>query len=159
MGRYRHIQPEQLIEFSKEHLYYEVAMLYGVAEHLQKDIKDFYIFNALLESFIIHMTIILDFFYKPQMKADDAKAIHYIRDVRAWKIKLPKMESYFRHFYRRRSKEVVHLSYRRLEIRGEAKRWDVTSNTKKIKRIVDLFLEAADTQLIHPNMYKLQFDA
>jgi len=83
------IRKEKLIAFSGEHLYYEIWMLYGVTKKLQTEITDPYVYNALLESFVVHASIILDFFYKPQVKPDDAKAIHYLNSIEEWNNLLP----------------------------------------------------------------------
>lgn len=158
MGRYENISKEQLIEFSGEHLYYEIGMLYGVVDLLNRKekISDPYILNALIESFVIHTQVILDFFYMPQMKADDAKAIHYIDDVKLWKSVLPSYDRYFRKFNRRRSREVVHLSYSRLEVKGEDKTWHLVKTTEHIKLVVNAFLEQANKELLHPKMFELK---
>ena len=94
----------------------------------------------------------LDFFYKPQVKPDDAKAVHYIDNIRAWKAKLPPYDRYFRRFNRRRSREVVHLSYKRLEIRDDNKAWYSQKTMPQIKRIVKLFLDMAEPELVHPKL-------
>ena len=52
---------EKLIEFSGEHLYYEIWMLYHVNEALAKGVKDQCVYNALLESFVIHASILRSF--------------------------------------------------------------------------------------------------
>ncbi|MGE0268135.1 MAG: hypothetical protein AB7S78_06755 [Candidatus Omnitrophota bacterium] len=158
MGRYENITNEQLLEFSGEHLYYEISMLYGVVDLLntKEKIADPYIINALIESFVIHTQVILDFFYMPQMKADDAKAIHYIDDIKLWKSNLPSYDRYFRKFNRRRSREVVHLSYSRLDVKGEEKTWHLVKTTEHIKLVVNAFLEHANKGLLHPKMYELK---
>ncbi len=158
MGQYKNITDEQLIEFSGEHLFYEIKMLYGIVDLLsqEKKLYDFYIYNALLEAAVIHTQIIIDFFYMPQMKADDAKAIHYIKDVKRWKSALPSYDRYFRKFNRRRSREVVHLSYSRLDIKGEDKPWYLLKTTTHIKRVVNKFLEHADKERLHPKMFEFK---
>lgn len=139
-------------------MYYEIGMLYGIVDLLNsKDkIANPYIINALIESFVIHTQIILDFFYLPQMKADDAKALHFIDDVKAWKAALPSYDRYFRKFNRRRSREVVHLSYSRLEVKGEDKTWHLVKTTEHIKVVVNTFLDHANKELLHPKMYELR---
>lgn len=151
------ISAADLREFSGEHLFYEIKMLFDVNDLLQKKgVEQGCVYNALLESFIIHAAIILDFFYKPPMKEDDATAVHFIRDVGRWKALRPPFDSYYRKFYRRRSREVVHLSYQRLQIKAEEKPWNIRKVTEQIRRIVDVFLETADPQRLHPNMYELR---
>ena len=149
------IPTDKLIEFSKEHLFYEIDMLYGVSRTLISETENIYIYNALLESFIIHASVILDFFYEPQMNPDDAKAVHYMADIKKWKALLPPQSEEFKKFQRKRNKEVVHLSYRRLEVKPEEKIWGVRRMTRQIKRIVDLFLDTASPQCIHPKLYEL----
>src|SRR3989338_4855625 len=100
------IDKEKLLVFSREHLYYEVAMLYGVADNLLSTPVDIYVFNALLESFVIHASIIIDFFYKEAFKADDARAEHFVRDLKQWRKALPPMSMNLRVFNRKRNKEV-----------------------------------------------------
>ena len=159
MERDNAISPQKLRAFSKEHLWYEVDMLYGVMELLVGGIDDHYLYNALLEAFVLHSSVILDFFYKPAVKPDDARAVHYVRDPDAFKQALPPFEQKFGGFTRRRNKEVVHLSYRRLYVRPEEKRWGSPKITKDIRRIVDLFLDHADPVRLHPKMYALRTKA
>ena len=156
MEIYDKVDKRVLIDFSGEHLWYEIRMLYGVSEALQKDVKDFYIYNALLESFVIHTSIILDFFYQPQDVTDDARAAHYMVDVRKWKKILPAHDPQFSKFHKKRNKEVVHLSYARLELKPEEKKWAVATLTNKIKHIVNLFLQYANPEVLHPKMYQLR---
>jgi len=150
------ISKKRLIDFSKEHLYYEIYMLYGSVETLENGAEDPYVYNALLESFVLHTSIILDFFYKPQIKPDDARAIHYIRNRKAWTGALPSYDKYFRKFGKKRNKALAHLTYKRLDATPEDKSWGAVLMVKQIKRIVDAFLDIADPQLIHPELYELR---
>lgn len=144
------ISDKELKDFSEEHLYYEIYMLLASSQRLLAKRDDEVVFNALLESFVVHAYNLLDFFYKPQIKPDDAKAAHYIKDFAAWKKVLPAYESYFRHFNKRRNREVTHLTYKRLEVRGDAKAWQVRDTSEKIRKIIGIFLNNADPSLIHP---------
>lgn len=150
------VSKEKLIEFSGEHLYYEIWMLYGVTNSLLKGVEDEYVYNALLESFVIHASIIIDFFYRPQVYSGDARAVHYIPDVASWKEALPSYDRYFKKFHRKRNREVVHLSYKRLDVKPEEKKWNIRKIIKPIRKIVDLFLEKADPKLLHPQMQELR---
>jgi len=146
----------KLVEFSREHLYYEIRMLYGACALLKKNPENVYVRNSLLESFVIHASIILDFFYKPPIKADDAIAVHFMKDKRKWKSALPPFDKYFRKFGRKRNREVVHLSYKRLDLKPHQKKWYSYIMVEQIKKIVDIFLEEADSGLIHPVLYELK---
>ncbi len=151
------IDPQRLIEFSGEHLYYEIDMLYGVARILhEQNIEDSYIYNALLESFVVHASNILDFFYRPQIKSDDARAVHYMDDLKKWSNLLPPYEKHFERFDNKRNKRVMHLSYKRLDVPTEEKKWGSPKITKEIQKLVDLFLDKADPRYLHPRIYTLR---
>ncbi|MBZ0167699.1 MAG: hypothetical protein K8I00_12910 [Candidatus Omnitrophica bacterium] len=158
MGTFENISQEQLRIFSGEHLFYEIDMLYGVVDRLSAldRPQDPYTINALLEAYVIHTQVILDFFYQPQMKADDAKALHFIDDIRDWKKSIPPYDRYFRKFNRRRSREVVHLSYHRLDIKPEDKTWYLVKTTEHVKLVVNAFLDHANPEKLHPRMYELK---
>jgi hypothetical protein len=149
---------KQLVDFSGEHLYYEIWMLYGVTQLLLEGVKNPYIFNTCLESFVIHASNILDFFYKPPLQPDDAKAVHFMdkEQVEAWKALLPSYAHHFKRFNRKRNKEVMHLSYKRLEVKPQEKSWGVENITGHIKELVNQFLRLANPAYIHPKMYELQ---
>jgi len=150
------IPKEKLIAFSGEHLYYEIWMLYGVTDILLKGVADEYVYNALLEAFVIHASIIIDFFYRSEIYDGDARALHYIHNIKGWRAALPSYQKYFKEFHRKRNKEVVHLSYTRLDVKPEEKRWNARKIIKQIRKIVDLFLKQADPELLHPRMYELR---
>lgn len=151
------ILKKRLIDFAEEHLFYEIKMLYGVVDMLHKcDMSNMYIYNALLESFVLHASVILDFFYAPEKKNDDARAIHYVKNSAEWKKALPLLNKHFAGFTRKRNKEVMHLSYKRLEVRSHEKRWGSRKITKEISKVVDLFLDHANPQLIHPSLNTLR---
>ncbi len=156
MNRPYQISKEKLVTFSGEHLYYEIVMLYGATRMLQEGVTDMIVYNALLESFVIHASNILDFFYKPASQPDDAKAIHYVRNVKKWNEALPSYAKYFRKFNRKRNKEVTHLTYKRLDVKPHEKKWGSPEITKQIQHIVDCFLTQADPEHLHPNIYELR---
>ena len=147
---------DKLRKFSQEHLYYEIAMLYGVVESLAAGVEDPCFYNALLESFVVHASNLLDFFYKPAVRPDDAKAAHYMSDPQAWKALLPPYEKYFKQFDMKRNKRVTHLSYKRLEVEPGDRKWHSAKVTKELRRLVDIFLANADVDLVHPSLSELR---
>jgi len=148
---------QRLRDFSEKHLFYEIAMLYGVHEALET--KNFdaqpFIFNALLESFVIHTSIILDFFYQSQRKPDDARAFHFMKAPRKWRKILPPPNREFTTFITHRNKRVVHLSYKRMDSYIGQRPWNCAKIIKEIHIIVDLFLDNASKEYVHPKLYKL----
>jgi len=59
-------------------------------------------------------------------------------------------------FHRRRSREVVHLSYKRLDVKKSEKLWDIGKIMPSIRELVVVFLDVADPKIIHPRMYQLK---
>jgi hypothetical protein len=158
MQRPNYLSKKQLVDFSGEHLYYEIWMLYGVTQLLLNGVKNQYLFNTCLESFVVHASNILDFFYKPLLQPDDAKAIHFMDEEQAeqWQALLPSYSHHFKRFNRKRNKEVMHLSYKRLEVKPQEKPWGVKGIAEHIEELVNQFLRLANPTYIHPKMYELQ---
>lgn len=156
MNKSEYLTKENLILFSGEHLYYEIKMLYSLYDILKTKVNDVYVYNALIESFVIHTTILLEFFYKPQIKPDDAKAVHYVKDRKKWKEAIPSFDKYFRKFSRKRNRELVHLSYKRLDVKPDEKIWYPDKTTIHIKRLVNTFLKLADPELIDPKLHEFK---
>jgi len=150
-----HYSFKTLSDFSGEHLRYEIEMLYGVTAQLVAGQKDPYIHNGLLESFVIHASNIHDFFYKPQIKADDVKAVHYMADPKKWRKVLPVQSEAFKRFNKKRNKWVMHLSYRRLEVEPGERRWGSPELTRELTKLVDLFLDYADPHRLDPKIFEM----
>ncbi len=150
------LSSQDLIQFAGEHLRYEIEMLYGVSRLIKEGRADGVIYNALLESFVLHTSVILDFFYKLPMNPQEAKATHYIRDLEDWRQALPPYDKYFIRFNKKRNREVMHLSYDRLKVEWVEKVWDFTRLNVQLRKIIDLFLTKADPALLHPKLSELK---
>ena len=78
---------QQLHDYSADHLYYEISMLYETAMRLVHDPAmqtDWISRNALIESFTIHARALAFFIYKEKRWHDDVTAAEYVNDVGAW---------------------------------------------------------------------------
>jgi hypothetical protein len=138
-----------LIEFSREHLYYEIWMFYEVGKILAGSVQNLLIRNALLESFLMHARIILDFLDNKKLKDDDAIANDYLPCSVDLKLVMSPKSELLEDVHRRGHKELVHLSYKRLEVELENKKWEFLKMMGEVKQRIDLFLDKADRQLIH----------
>lgn len=110
---------ERLRRFAEAHLLYEAGMLYDVTSGLMnrhhKD--DLIVENALLESFGVHSRNLIDFLWLDEpMKHTDAIASDYVDD---WKA--PAMSERLSKVKGRVGKEMVHLSYNRLDVPEDEK--------------------------------------
>lgn len=147
---------EELLAFSREHLYHEITMLYEVTLKLAKKEADPLSGNALIESFGIHAAIILDFMFNKKKKSDDAVASDYIIDKEKWKKTISGYRKKLNFIYRRRDKELAHLSYERLKVTETTKQWSFVAICREISDIVDYFIEASDKAITHPNVLNLK---
>jgi hypothetical protein len=147
---------ENLIKFSYEHLYYEIWMLYRICDILINGVADKCIENALLESHIMHARIILDFLYGKVRYDDDARIEDYMDNVSEWQSMLPPKDTLLEQIYQRGHKEIVHLSYKRLEVAPDKKQWEFYKITKAIMQRVNLFLDKANPELLDQKMYTLR---
>lgn len=115
--------PDRLHRFAEEHLLYEAAMLYMVTGKLMNrhHEDDAVLRNALLESFGIHNRNLIDFLWLDRpMKDTDAVARDWIEGWEA-----PKMSERLTNVKDRVGKEMVHLSYNRLDVAEDQKGWTV----------------------------------
>ncbi len=156
--------PSNLKAFSKEHLLYEIRMFYGVCDILQQrkyfsgenQEMNMCIRNALLESFVLHLRVILDFLYDVQDKDEDAIAVDYFKDKSYWKSIRPKRSKILKESRLRINKEAAHLSYKRLLISKDQKVWQFLCIKNEVKNILNLFLEKADKDLLDENILNLK---
>lgn len=114
---------ERLRRFAEEHLLYEAGMLYEVTGKLMNrhHEDDLVVENALLESLGIHSRNLIDFLWLDKPPKDtDAIASDYVDD---WKAQA--MSKRLSGVKDRVGKEMVHLSYNRLDVPDDEKGWQV----------------------------------
>jgi hypothetical protein len=115
--------PKRLRQFAEQHLLYEAGMLYEVTGKLMNrhHEDDLVVQNALLESFGIHNRNLIDFLWLDRpLKPTDAIAGDWIEGWEA-----PEMSERLASVKERVGKEMVHLSYNRLDVSEDAKGWTV----------------------------------
>lgn len=104
---------EYLREYSREHLWYEISMLFDTGRSLPNGVTSpvvEFVTNAVLESFAIHLRNLLDFFYpanKP--RKDDVVAASYF-DSRILASDFPALSDRLREARTRAHKQVSHLT-------------------------------------------------
>jgi len=134
---------------ASEQLYYEFWMLTSVAQGLASGIAvRGWLQNALLESFIIHVRALLDFFYTDVPKSDDIVAIDYFSDKERWITIRPELSRTLRIARKRAGKEVAHLTYARLKTSPENKIWAFMDIAKEIQAVVSLFVDHVPKSLL-----------
>lgn len=147
---------EFLKAFSEEHLRYEVECFYEISLFLSNEKAfgaenetDLHFLNmALIESFIIHLRNIIDFFYI-HPKDDDIIAEFYYPN---WENNRPKKSELLRNSKIRANKELAHLTTLRKNGIPKEKSWDIKRLRKEINGLFNEFFEGADSDLISPSV-------
>ncbi len=80
MGRQRPLSDQALLEYSGEHLAYEVQMLRGTAELLRGPELLRMVSNAVIESFGLHLRNLIEFLYEDMPEVDDLVAGDFFDD-------------------------------------------------------------------------------
>jgi len=125
-------------------LQYEIGMLFETAHKLE-DCEDVVLYNALLESFLIHARSLIFFFYEEPFREDDIVAGHFVEgwsQMRAFRSPL------LRKAGEEANKKVTHLTYRRL---NDTYSWDLEAITGEIRAVLLQFCQAVDDDKVTDN--------
>jgi hypothetical protein len=119
---------DELLEYSHEHVSYELSMFYETAARLERDPKvhdDWLVRNALLESFTIHARAMAGFLFPDVIKPrpDDVTALHYVRDPAAWPTARGPAPDEVTALIARTGKEIAHLTRMRHPSGAPEKAW------------------------------------
>jgi len=130
---------QQLKGVLKEHLTYEVWMLRSLANILFTDNQGMgVIHNALLESFVIHARIIIEFLYTKKPHKDTVIASQYFASDSFWENIRPEKTELLKTTVEAAHKELAHLTYTRLK--GK-KRWPYIKIANDIQAVLQVFCE------------------
>lgn len=139
MAREKHTDP--VLQEASNHLHYEFWMLTSLAKGLASSIAaNGWLPNALLESFVIHVRVLLDFLYVEQPKPDDVIAADYFPSSEEWEKLRPAQSETLKKSRTRAHKELAHLTYARLNVTPETKPWAFIEIANQIHRVMDIFL-------------------
>lgn len=125
------------------HLQYEIGMLFETAHKLET-CDDVVLYNALLESFLVHARNLIFFFYEDPFREDDIVAGHFIE---GWKQMRGFRSPLLRRAGEEANKKVTHLTYRRL---NDSYSWDVAAITREIRAVLVQFCQAVDDGHVNP---------
>lgn len=91
---------------------------------------------AQLESFLLHVRVLRDFFYTPG-RDDDIVAGHFIAN---WSKICPTKGRYLKDQKTRLDKALAHLTEKRLDYDGKDKKWQVTKLYKDLHPVIEVFI-------------------
>ena len=142
------------MRWAHEHLVYEAAMLsHAVDKFASKQLSD-QDHNAFLESFAIHVRCLRDFLWGSRRKNNPGDAFAFdFCDPGVWEQARPPLPDAVRAIEgdrRRIGREIVHLTYHRLDIEAETKDWDLTALMAPIAKGLHKFAEVAKAERLHP---------
>jgi hypothetical protein len=131
------------------HLRYELAMLSAAANAISSGIAERgWLSNLLLESFVLHVRSVSDFFYVERKKEDDALAGDFFLEGQ-WVNLRPIETDLLKKARKRAHKEVVHLTYERLNVAPEAKPWPLLEIVRDVDAVLHVFLQHVPKQLLN----------
>ena len=141
---------QQLLDYSQEHLRYELHMFRWVAEHLPEE-KGF-LLSALLESFAIHLRNLIEFFYTEPNNArnDDLVAADFFDSPSAWNPGA--VPTSLNDARERANKEISHITYKRKDAIDPTKPWPVATLLKEVQSIAEKFAAGASIKKLHPSV-------
>src|SRR5437763_63202 len=138
----RKISDEQLQKTAHEHISYEIQMFVQSYKKLRHGNLDQYENNSTLETFLIHARCLLDFLYPPKnFKPDDVLADDFFINQNTLRDALPVSLSISAYLKRRAGKEIVHLTYNRLNLTPQQKQWQPTDIHDQLTSALAIFFE------------------
>ena len=139
---------KQLKAMSK-HLAYEVQMLAWLERTLPATDDDL-LNNALLESFVMHTRVLLDFFFLSTTRDSDIVASDYFESVERWETVRGELPSELANVRQRVGKEMAHLTLERLDVTSDKKPWNFAAIAGAIGSVLERFASAVDPELLDP---------
>jgi len=136
ISRWRVAKSEQELQQASVHVKYELDMLAAMISFLSKGLggTDCFTWNAYLESFVLHVRNLIDFFYLPKKsRFDDILAEDFVTNVPQWKedrlgLKSPLMDE----AKTRVDKLAAHLTYKRLTLDPKWKFADIRADLQHV---------------------------
>lgn len=155
----------QLLEFSGEHVFYEILMFFYCTQELNKlyisnydSINQLYK-NIIIEGFVLHLRNILAFLYLTKIKDDDVVAEYFFGNPNDWKKIRPGLPIILRNSMTRANKELAHLTTKRITGTPSQKSWPIKEISKEIISILKLFISNASMGKLHNKVVRLVMNA
>lgn len=144
-----------LLEYSAEHVFYEVDMFFGMTELLNpknrigaSSAAEVTRLNcAMIEAFGIHLRNLIDFLYMDSPKPTDVVAKDFCA---SWQTVRPTISQALNDARDRANKELAHLTTKRLAGGSPAKQWAFPTLAGEIKTLLYLFVKHARVSALSP---------
>ncbi len=142
------MKTKEKLENISHHLWSEFTMFLALTQELSKGCPSGTMNNALLESFTLHTRNLIDFLYLENPGSDDVYAGDYFPYKEEWVKIRPQITTFLEKVKKRANKEVSHLTYSRLKVSQEEKKWDFIRIFQEIRRVFDVFVGKVDEKLL-----------
>jgi len=137
----------ELIAFSGEHLLYELRLLLFTGQELGREPTPV-MRSVLIESFVIHLRNLIDFFYTPRVKEDDVIAADFCP---GWN-ETP--SNTLKDAKERANKELSHITLGRKSGLDPSKPWDVGALYQEVHDVATAFAGKASPAKLSPEVPK-----
>ena len=141
---------EEFLQGALINLEYEIMMLKYVAhilaiENRGKDV----IYNALLESFLIHARILIDFLYRDDPYKNTVRAAQYFTCDNPWESIRPMETEMITEARQDAHKHLDNLTYNHLHIKIH---WPYEEIANEVEAVLQVFIENLPTNYRKPNI-------
>ena len=148
--------PDELRAFSGEHLYYEMSMFFTCAGSLAQSMELGFAKNLLMESYVMHLRGLLEFFTKSEASSDrDVDDVYAVDFATGWEA--PSLSSDAKLAKTRANKEVGHITSYRKPANDPSKDWNalIATVTPELRGWCEQFVREADPGKLHANIAEL----
>jgi len=123
---------------------YEIGMFRESSKALLSGIKlaDFY-HNLVVESFVIHARVLIDFFYGKRQHPDDMIAKDFFSEDVDWVNIRPPLTRVLQEAKTKANKQLAHLSFTRLKLKSKnEKGWKIFEIFNDMNKVINSFNKA-----------------
>lgn len=145
------LTPTELLNYSEQHLYHEITMLWKLTDKFKQNSNGVGITTtALLESYVIHLRNLIEFFYRRRAELKDYQKTDIVAEDffdDAVNCSTPQMSAEMKRAQNRANKEVSHLTAGRQIGKGED--WKVVQLFEEINAVATGFARRASRAKLH----------
>ena len=142
------LSDSDLVAYSGEHLLYELQMFVYAGRELARPHLAGPMRSVVIESFVIHLRNLIDFFFTTPTHDDDVAAVHFYPE---WNEVMPHILKLARD---RANKELSHLTLQRKTGRHPDKPWDVAALFRSVHQVAKRFVNKASPAKLSPEVSK-----
>jgi hypothetical protein len=136
-----------LNDFSRQHLGYEATMFAKARDKILAGAAPGFESNVLIETCVLHLRNLTEFFYPGNPQSNDVIAEHY---APTWASQGPAISPALKASRIRAHKELAHLTVTRKPDHAPDKLWDFAAISAEMKPVIEAFVRLADPNKLHP---------